>query len=95
MSAEKVIVGALAGFAAGALVGVLFAPDKGTETRKKILSKKDDLGDALREKFESFLDSLSISIDEAADEAEGLSQRAKSYAKEKTAEAKRELNAAL
>ena len=36
MSTGKLVVGVLAGVAVGALVGMLFAPDKGSETRKKI-----------------------------------------------------------
>jgi len=95
MSSEKVIVGALAGFAAGALVGILFAPDKGTETRKKFISKKDDFQDMLSAKFESFLDSLAVTINEATDEAEMLTEQVKSYTENKTSEAKRDIKNAL
>jgi gas vesicle protein len=35
----KTILGIMAGLAAGALIGILFAPDKGVETRKKIVHK--------------------------------------------------------
>ncbi len=43
------------GAAAGAVLGVLFAPDKGSVTRKKLLFEGDDLTDAMNEKFDEFI----------------------------------------
>lgn len=39
MKASNVVLGVLGGLAAGAILGVLFAPDKGENTRKKIAKK--------------------------------------------------------
>ncbi len=68
MSLGKVLLGVLAGVAAGALLGVLFAPDKGTATRKKILRKGDDYADALKEKFNEYMETISDKLDDVKDE---------------------------
>jgi len=52
----------LAGVAVGAALGVLFAPDKGWNTRKRISKKAEDITDDLREKFDEFLDSISVKL---------------------------------
>jgi gas vesicle protein len=58
MNSGKVIIGALAGLAAGALIGILFAPDKGSESRHKIIKKGDDYLDSIKSKFNSLLDNI-------------------------------------
>lgn len=58
MNSGKVILGALVGIAAGALIGVLFAPDKGTEIRGKIVKRGEGYLDSVREKFNSLLDDI-------------------------------------
>jgi gas vesicle protein len=68
MSTGKVLLGLLAGVAAGALLGVLFAPDKGTVTRKKIAKKSDEYADGLTEKFNEFLDTLGEKFDDVKEE---------------------------
>jgi gas vesicle protein len=68
MSSGKVLLGVLAGFAAGALVGVLFAPEKGSDTRKKLSKKAEDYTDGLKEKFNEFLDNISEKFEEVKEE---------------------------
>lgn len=51
MKSGNVFLGLLAGVATGAVLGILFAPDKGTATRKKIMDKSDDYAGAAKEKF--------------------------------------------
>lgn len=50
-NAGKIVVGAVAGAVVGAALGVLFAPDKGSETRKKIAGGAKDLTDELKKKM--------------------------------------------
>jgi len=58
MSTGKILLGALAGLAAGALLGVLFAPEKGSVTRTKIGKKGEDYADAVKDKFNDFIDNV-------------------------------------
>lgn len=69
MSSSKIITGLLIGAAAGAVLGILFAPEKGTDTRKKIGKKSSDLTDTLKSKFNDLIDSISDQIENAKNEA--------------------------
>ncbi len=55
MNSGKVIVGILASLAAGAALGILFAPEKGSQTRRNIFKKGEDITGDLEEKFHSFI----------------------------------------
>lgn len=55
MSTGRIILGTLAGLAAGAAIGILFAPDKGVSTRKKIVHKGEDYVENLKGKINSLL----------------------------------------
>ena len=54
----KVVAALSAGLAAGAVLGVLFAPEKGTDTRDKLNDSLADLGDAIKERAEEQMDQL-------------------------------------
>ncbi len=54
----KIVTAMLAGLAAGAVLGILFAPDKGSETRDKLNESLADLGDAIKERAEEQFDQL-------------------------------------
>jgi len=68
MSSGKVLLGVLAGVAAGALLGILFAPDKGSVTRKKIAKKGEDFADELKAKFDELVDSMSEKYDKVKED---------------------------
>lgn len=69
MSTGKVVIGVLAGVAIGALLGVLLAPNKGSETRKKITKKSKDTVDDLQVQIEELLNSLNEKLELAKEEA--------------------------
>jgi len=48
---SKILVAIGAGVAIGGILGVLFAPDKGTETRKKLGDKGKELAEGVKDKF--------------------------------------------
>lgn len=59
----KVIGALLLGTAIGGIIGVLFAPDKGSDTRKKILAKGEGLTDAMNEKLTAFTDMIKKDVE--------------------------------
>lgn len=72
MSDYGKVLGALVlGAAAGAVLGLLFAPDKGSETRKKIAGSAEEL-----------IDQLSSKIDEGKEALSGLREKAMNKAEE-------------
>lgn len=76
MSKVNVVIGALAGLAVGSLLGVLFAPDKGTETRKKIVQKSKGTADSLKNKFNEFVDNIGEHFEKAKSNNSEMKEKA-------------------
>lgn len=89
MNTGKVLLGVLAGVAAGALVGILFAPAKGSRTRRRILRQGESYVDGLKEKFNKYADTISEKLEHAKEEVSAYAQKGK----EKFEEAEKEVKA--
>lgn len=74
----KLVSALILGAAVGGLLGILFAPDKGIETRKKISSKGNELTDSVKEKFGEFVDKFKNDIDSLKEEATEFAQNGSS-----------------
>lgn len=55
---SKVVIALLAGLAAGAALGLLFAPEKGTDTRDKLTESLKNLGESIKETAANEIDNL-------------------------------------
>lgn len=78
MSTSKVLLGVVVGLAAGAMAGILMAPDSGSTTRQKLSSKGQGMVDDLKGKFNDFLDGFMSHVDTVKDDANDIADRAKS-----------------
>jgi len=61
----KMLGALLVGAAVGGVLGILFAPAKGSETRKKITDGTDDLTKSLKDTFDGLLKDAKNEIDSA------------------------------
>ncbi|MEP6847186.1 MAG: YtxH domain-containing protein [Panacibacter sp.] len=91
MSTNKIITGILLGAAAGAILGILFAPDKGSATRKKIADKSADLAETLKTKANDVSAEMSEKLRSAKEEMSSLIAKGK----EKIQGFKNEVNSGL
>lgn len=78
MKQGTMVLGILAGITAGALLGILFAPHKGSKTRKMILNKGEEFSNDLQDKYEDFVDSMTDKFNDTKHEVEVLVSKGKS-----------------
>jgi gas vesicle protein len=88
MKTDKVVLGILGGVAAGALLGILFAPEKGTKTRKRVMDKSNDYADELKDKLETLLGTMTNKYEKIWKEGENLLSQGKSKFEDMKSEGK-------
>lgn len=77
MGAGKFLLGAVIGMATGALLGILFAPEKGSTTRRKISKQGAQYMDDLKETAGEYVDALEGKIDNVRETAVDFTARAR------------------
>lgn len=77
MNSGKILLGVLAGFAAGATLGILFAPKKGSKIRKKIVDKGENYAEDLKEKFDEFCNLLTDKFEQVKEETDEVVSKTK------------------
>lgn len=82
MKSKNALLGVLAGIAAGALIGVLFAPEKGSKTRKGITRKGEDFVDVLKEKFKDLLETMTEKYEKVKDDVSDFVEKGNHKEKE-------------
>lgn len=92
MNSRNVILGVLAGISVGAMLGILLAPDKGSETRKKILETGEDFVDALKEKVNEILGDVNEKFDNVKQDVRTFAEKRRDKKEELTREVKNALN---
>jgi len=68
MKSGKIILGVMIGTTAGALMGMLFAPQRGVDARKTIAKMGKDYADTITKKFEQSIDGITKKINKAKED---------------------------
>ena len=90
MKSGKMLLGLISGAAAGAALGLLFAPKKGKDTRKAISDSSNEAIEGTKGKFNEFSDSLSHKVDALKNKTKASLSNSK--ADQKAHEAKAEIH---
>jgi gas vesicle protein len=73
----KLLGAVLVGAAIGGILGVLFAPEKGSDTRNKLMGKADDLSQSLKKKFNDLIEESQHELEAANNKAKDFAEKSK------------------
>ncbi|MEX2595053.1 MAG: YtxH domain-containing protein [Anditalea sp.] len=82
MNASKLLLSAIAGVAIGIQIGVLIAPEKGEDTRRKLSKKGDDYLDEINAQINRFIDGVTEKLDKVNKNVSDVGERGKSKVNE-------------
>lgn len=86
MKALNILTATLGATVIGVVLGLLFAPNKGSKTRNKISKKSQEYANYVADNYEEFVDTVSHSFDNIEKETARLAKQGKSKAKTVAAE---------
>lgn len=70
-STSKTIIGFVAGISVGLMFGILYAPQKGSTTRKRIARRSGDIVDDVRDKLDDSVDEIKSRYESTKKDAKG------------------------
>jgi gas vesicle protein len=85
-STKNVLIGFLTGIAAGAVIGILYAPDKGSKTRNKIKNKTKELGNNVTESLSKQVDNIKQHVSNFVDDIKSKFENLESEVKKKASD---------
>jgi gas vesicle protein len=76
----KIFLGIIASAAAGAVIGMLFAPDKGSGLRKKIGQSMNEWTDEVVKAINNSKDTINATVDKASSKIKTATEEGTNYA---------------
>lgn len=68
MNTTKMLIGICSGLITGVVIGVLFAPHKGSDTRRRIIRQGDNYTEAVKEKVNEYVEVINDKFEKAKKE---------------------------
>jgi gas vesicle protein len=92
MKTSNILLSVLGSAFVGALLGVLFAPDKGSKTRKQLIKKGDEYADTAKKEYEELINKMGKQYEYIKNQSDELVNKGKSKAGELKEELKKTIS---